>query len=59
MSFIILMGTNYQFGYNIGVLNQPVDVSQKMTIFASRLRYMPAVSGEITSYYFPVVTLAC
>jgi len=27
MSFIILMGTNYQFGYNIGVLNQPVDVS--------------------------------
>jgi len=27
MSFIILMGTNYQFGYNIGVLNQPADVS--------------------------------
>ena len=25
------MGTNYQFGYNIGVLNQPVDVSEKIT----------------------------
>jgi SP family facilitated glucose transporter-like MFS transporter 1 len=25
MSFIIVMGTMYQFGYNIGVLNQPVD----------------------------------
>jgi len=27
MSFIIVMSTSYQFGYNIGVLNQPVAVS--------------------------------
>ena len=25
------MGTNYQFGYNIGVLNQPVAVSETVT----------------------------
>jgi len=33
------MGTNYQFGYNIGVLNQPSDVSEKWLIFACCLSY--------------------
>ena len=26
ISFVIVMSTSYQFGYNIGVLNQPVAV---------------------------------
>jgi len=26
MSFVILLGMSFQFGYNIGVLNQPVEV---------------------------------
>jgi len=26
LSFVILFGMSFQFGYNIGVLNQPVEV---------------------------------
>jgi len=28
LSFVILLGMSFQFGYNIGVLNQPVQVTR-------------------------------
>ena len=38
MVLVILMGTSLQFGYNLGVLNQPVDVSLLFsTIYCSLL----------------------
>jgi len=51
MSFVILLGMSFQFGYNIGVLNQPVEV----TLFAShcftcrliRSMYVPILSAEV------------
>jgi len=43
MSFVILLGMSFQFGYNIGVLNQPVEVG---IIFG----FHPIVKCELLSH---------
>jgi len=50
MSFIILLGMSFQFGYNIGVLNQPVQAS-----FAVKL--LPSPISSISKWKYDIVTL--
>jgi len=52
MSFIILLGMSFQFGYNIGVLNQPVQAS-----FAVKLSILPSPISSISKWKYDIVTL--